>query len=343
MPAVTVPTLTSAPDYIKTGNSSTTLSTSFRCSKFEVSNNHRITVSGDVVIVVSETFVVENYSRIELAAGARLTIYALKDAKFQDNCSVNMNTWDPARFVFYKMGTQDMFLQNGADVCGTFVCPQGRVVINNNADLFGWMTSKNLTMQNSAGLHVPAEAVNPPCSVAVDDNPSVLGAADSAGVSSGSSFGQWFADVPGVNESAQARMLFSKDDAGAWEFETNDFRPIDGELLAEGAPGPNRNFTLDLNGRFEYTPCSGQFFEFEGDGDALVYVDGKLVLELSGNSAGVGQHLDLDRLGLDPATPHTLQFFYAQRSCSPSRFHVRTSVNLDTTYIVKESAVSAHD
>jgi fibro-slime domain-containing protein len=179
--------------------------------------------------------------------------------------------------------------------------------------------------------------------VHIDDTPPVLGASDAAGVNSAQTFNQWFQDTVGVNESAQERLLFSQDETGAWEFEADDFRPIDGQLLSEGQAGANRNFTLDLDGQFNYSPCTGQFFEFEGDGDALVYVDGKLVLELAGNNAGVEQRVDIDRLNLDPGTTHRLQFFYAQRSCSASSFHVRTSITLDTKYRVEKGTSSFCD
>lgn len=344
MPEVIVPTIPQYVEkFIRDGNSASTLSKSFRCKEFAVRNSHRLTIVGKVTVIATDLFAVENFSRIELAPGAQLTVYALKEVRFKNNTQVNMNTWDPARFALYTLGSADLELQESTRVCATIVCPDGRVVLNNNCDLFGWVTSESMSLANNSGLHVPTEPEGPACAVNVDDTPPVLGAADTANVTSAQTHGQWYQDVPGVNQSSQGRLLFSKDEAGVWEFEADDFRPIDGELLNEGQAGANRNFTLDLDGRFTYTPCGGQFFEFEGDGDALVYIDGELVLELSGNNAGVRQRLDLDRLGLDPNAPHRLQFFYAQRSCSPSQFHVRTTVTLDTTYQVEKPSISAFD
>ena len=77
-------------------------------------------------------------------------------------------------------------------------------------------------------------------------------------------------------------MRFTRDATGAWGYSDTDFRPIDGELMGSGQYTPNRNFTLDLDGRFTYKACTGQFVEFAGDGDAMVYVDGKLVVDNRG-------------------------------------------------------------
>ena len=344
MPEVIVPSIpTYIESYIKDGNAASTLNKSFRCQTFAVRNSHRLTIQGKVTIVASELFAVENFSRIEMAPGARLIVYALKDVRLKNNTLVNMNTWDASRFALYYMGSGNLDVQESTRVCGTIICPDGRVVLNNNCDFYGWITSEDMSLSNNSGLHVPAEPEGPACAVHIDDTPPVLGAPDTAGVTSPQSFGQWFQDTVGVNESAQERLLFSMDETGAWEFEADDFRPIDGQLLSEGQAGANRNFTLDLDGQFKYSPCTGQFFEFGGDGDALVYVDGRLVLELTGNNAGVEQRVDLDRLNLNPNTTHHLQFFYAQRSCSPSNFHVRTSITLDTTYRVEKSGWSNCD
>ncbi len=342
MPSVTVPSLPYyGVEYLKDGSTTSTLSSSFRCGKFLIRNYHKLMIQGNVVVVVDEEFKVENHAEIELMPGATFTVYALKDAALQDFSKVNMNTWDHTRFTLYKMGTLDLFLQNNSQMCGQIICPNGRVFMQNNADIYASIQSQNLLMQNSGRLHVPMPTET--ACADVNDSPAQMGTADPASVASPQTFGQWFDDVPGVNMDSQARMVFSKDASGALKFSTNDFRPIDGKLLDQGAYGANHNFTMEMDGGFYYTPCSGQFFEFSGDGDAFVYVDGKLVLEMVGNNMGVTQYVDMDRLGLEPGEEHKLQFFYAQRSCGASRFSVRTNVELMTKYEVEMEAISLLD
>ncbi len=342
MPVVTVPEMeTYVGEFLRAGNASSALDGSFRCSKFIISNQHRLTVAGDVTVVVDEQFVVENNTDVVLAPGATLTVYAKKDAVFQNDCRVNMDPPDHTRFVFYRLGSGDLVLKNSVDVCGTFVCPNGRLELGNNCNVYGSVEGRAAQMQNSSGLHI-AETQLAGCSM-LGDREAQLGAPDTGNVSSASSFADWFRDAPGVNQSAQARLLFRQDEAGAYAFSSADFRPIDGKLLAAGEPGPNRNFTYELDGEFTYAPCSGQFFQFSGDGDALVYVDGRLVMELAGHGTNVTQYVDLERLGLSAGEPHRLQFFHASRSCGGTRFEVRTNIELRTTYVVELGTIPVWD
>ncbi len=342
MPVVTVPEMeTYVGEFLRAGNASSTLDTSFRCSKFIISNQHRLTVVGGVTVVVDEQFVIENNTHVVLAPGATLTVYAKKDAVFQNDCRVNMEPPDHTRFVFYRLGSGDLVLKNSVDVCGTFVCPGGRLDLGNNCNVYGAVESRAVQMQNSSGLHI-AETAMAGCSM-LGDHAAQLGAPDTGNVSSASSFADWFRDVPGVNQGAQARLLFQKEPGRAYEFSSSDFRPIDGKLLDAGSSDANRNFTYELDGGFTYVPCSGQFFQFSGDGDAFVYVDGKLVMELAGHGAGVTQYVDMERLGLSAAEPHRLQFFYASRTCGGTRFEVRTNIELRTTYVIEFGTIAVWD
>ncbi len=342
MAAVEVPSVSpDVPAAAFTGSGQSVISAGFRCGSFVVSQQHTVTIEGDVTIVATDKFVVENTSQINLAAGARLTVYALNTAAIRNYASVNMNTGDFTRMTLYKLGASDLDLENHSRLCATIVAPDASLRMRNNSDAYGTVSARSLFMQNPAGLHV-AQQPSTACS-GISDHPAQLGARDSAGVSSPATFAQWFRDVPGVNQGAQARLLFQKEPGRAYEFSSTDFRPIDGKLLEGGSSDANRNFTYELDGEFTYEPCTGQFFEFSGDGDAYVYVDGVLVLELSGHGTGVTQYADMDRLGLDPAKAHRLQFFYASRSCSGGPFHVSTSIELRTRYVIEFGTIAVWD
>ncbi len=342
MPVVTVPTLsTYIASYLMTGVASGTLNSSFRCGSFTLRNQYTLTILGDVTIVCDGNFTLENSSNILIGPNSRLTVYVYGTALFENGNKVNMNTGDHTLFTLYKLGIGDVDLGNEVDVCGTLIAPQGRLYCHNTGEFYGDVTANQVRLSNSAQLHVP-EPPETVCKI-IDDTPIQLGSADPGSVANGQSFDTWFKDTPGVNMESQARLLFQKQLGGDLTFSSDDFRPIDGQLLGAGTWEPNRNFTLEMDGEFTYTPCSNQYFEFSGDGDAYVYIDGKLVLELAGNNTGMKQFVDFDRLGLDPAQPHTIKFFYAQRSCSPSKFKVRTNVELRTEYVVEYETVAIMD
>ncbi len=339
MPVVTVPNITpyiAAPVY----SGSATVSSSFRCGAFVLHQDH-LTIQGDVTIVVNGIFDVGNSSSIELAPGARLTLYLLGSAVLMNQSTINSNTQAYDRVIIYKLGTSDFVTQNHTYMAATIIAPSAIFSQSNNSDVFGRVTAKSMSLQKPMSLHV-AEPAQTSCSIVNDTQP-VLGAMDAGKVTSAGTFDQWFNDAPGTNMETQSRLLFQKAPGGAYEFSSNDFRPIDGKLLGAGETTPNRNFTYEMDGEFVYQPCSGQFFQFTGDGDALVYVDGKLVMELIGAPAGVTQYVDMGRLALDPNQMHRLQFFYASRSCDASHFNVRTNIELQTKYTVEFETVALRD
>lgn len=345
MPTVVEPALSTYNAAVSySGDLSSTLSSSFRCGTFRVENGYKLTIVGDVTIVSDVEFRIRNMGNVILAPGATLKVYAKGICEFDNGGVINGNTADHTRFQLYRIGMGDLVIRNGANLTGQVIAPNARVYMPNTGTIYGQVSAARLAMANASAIHV-AHIPQTPCGIAVHDKAAQFGAADLAGISSAATFKQWFRDVAGVNQGIQARMRFTQNASGTWEFTDSDFRPIDGQLLSAGQYGANRYFTLALDGQFEFVSCSGQYFTFTGAGDAMAFVDNKLVLELMGNNAGMGQYVDFDRLGLNPDEKHTFKFFYAQRSGSGAgaEFGMRTNVTLDTTYNVVSPALACFD
>lgn len=138
-------------------------------------------------------------------------------------------------------------------------------------------------------------------------------------ITSAESFTQWHNSVPGVNVQSMGEIELQETGpaSGVWFFESSDFIP-----LGSGA------FTSKIEFGFPYEP--GQTFTFVGDDDVWVFVDGQLALDLGGMHQAVGGTLELDSLGFEPGSAHTMSVFHAERCYGASNFRIETSIGCIT-------------
>lgn len=192
---------------------------------------------------------------------------------------------------------------------------------------------------NSATAVAPAP-ITDACGNTINDTAAVFGAANTGGVSSAATFAQWFTDVPGTNVSQRAYLSMTKDSSGVYSFVTSDFTPIDKEMYGNQGVDHNRGFTATIDAQATYSKCTGQFIEYSGSGDAWIFINGKLALDLGGTHAGASQTALLDRLGLTDGSSVHVQIFYAQRTSNNATFSLRTNTVLSTPNSVGVPGVS---
>lgn len=184
------------------------------------------------------------------------------------------------------------------------------------------------------------------------DSAGSWGVYDNAGVQSPETFNQWFKDVPGVNISTAINIRFVRQSNGTYVFDDRfdpmyqnigGFFPIDGQLFGNSAGSPNHNyhFTFEMHTQFTYDANGNQFFQFIGDDDVYVYIDGKLAIDLGGVHSAVEQYCDLRRMGLEHGKTYSLDFFFAERHRTESR--VRMVTNLQLEPVVTPSVSAAFD
>jgi fibro-slime domain-containing protein len=143
-------------------------------------------------------------------------------------------------------------------------------------------------------------------------------------------FDQWYLDVGGVNIRFDVSIPLAAAPArpSVFVYDSDLFFPIDDMGWGNQYQAHNYDFTTEIHFNFPYR--GGEVFNFRGDDDLFLFVNGRLAVNLGGVHPAEMGSVDLDAhavdLGIVPGKTYRIDIFQAERHVTGSTFHIETTL-----------------
>jgi len=148
-----------------------------------------------------------------------------------------------------------------------------------------------------------------------------------------STFSEWYLDGA-RNQTVRATLPMTEISAGTYQFSSTSFFPLDGLGYGNQSGGHNFSFTSEVRYWFEYDEAADATLAFYGDDDVWVFVNGQLVVDISGTHGQTADavtlnasttNIDGDDLDLVDGSVYEIVVFQAERNTSASNYQLTLS------------------